>query len=64
MARERIKESQGRFELEIELKNFFKTKVDWKMVLGRAIVFELDDLVLDEILGVRHRGVFQRPRVV
>jgi hypothetical protein len=51
---------QARFELEVELKNFFKTKLDWKGLIAQAMEFPLLDSLLDEQLGWAKRGLFMR----
>ena len=51
---------QTKFELEVELKNFFKEKIDWAKLMNEARAFDLRDEIVDEYLGWSHRGCFRR----
>jgi hypothetical protein len=52
--------SRNRLELELELKNFFKAKLDWEKLLKKSCSSSLQDKIIDNELCWAHSSKFAR----
>lgn len=55
------KNLQEKFELQIELKNFYKLKIDWEELLNLSTESFLMDSVIEDVLGWTYINMFQKP---